>query len=156
MVRAIVGTFPSFRDAAVWMPISGLSPSIEIRLFKRAQILVSDLAGAFANTGELHLEGRDQLTAFADYKVPRVLRHLGILRYGDKLAAHIQEHQHLGNLGTPFPANDVDWLLWNPGQSLPPTGEPYHRIGHDLLLIWRQVRWLVTGVTSSVDSLLFN
>lgn len=92
------------------------------------------------------------MTAFADYKVPQVLRQLGILRYGDKLAATIRARdlieagsreeieiraatiwacelirQHLGNLNTWFTASDVDWLLWNLGQSLRPTGEPYHR-----------------------------
>jgi len=152
LVEAIVDTFPSFRDAAVWLPTSDLSPSIEVRLLKRAQILVSDLAGAFAGTGEVRLEERDQLTAFADYKVPQVLRQLGILRYGDELAATIRARdlieagsreeieiraatiwacelirQHLGNLNTWFTASDVDWLLWNLGQSLRPTGEPYHR-----------------------------
>ncbi len=155
LVQAIVDAFPSFRDVAVWTPTSGRSPTIEVRqvrLFKRAQILVSDLAGAFATTGNLHLEDRDRLTAFADYKVPQVLRHLGILRYGDELAAsvHAREpiapgsreeieiraatiwaceliRQGLADPGARFTASDVDWLLWNLGQSLPPTVEPYHR-----------------------------
>lgn len=156
LVEAIVTTFPSFHDVARWTPTSGLDPAIaaprEIRFFKRAQILVSDLAGAFASTGELHLEGRDRLTAFADYKVPQVLRELGILRYSDGLAGTIRARelieagsreeieiraatiwacelirQHLESCGTSFTASDVDWVLWNRGQSLPPTGEPYHR-----------------------------
>ncbi len=81
-----------------------------------------------------------------------MLRHLGILRYGDELAASIGAReliepgsreeieirtatiwacelirQCLSDLGTRFTASDVDWLLWNLGQSLPPTCEPYHR-----------------------------
>ncbi|MDQ3654500.1 MAG: queuosine salvage family protein, partial [Chloroflexota bacterium] len=143
LVEAIVDTFPSFRDVARWTPTSGLEPAIEVRLFKRAQILVSDLAGALAGSGELVTEGRDRLTAFADYKVPQVLRHVGILRYGDELAARIRAReliergsreeieiraatiwacdlirQRLSDLGTWFTASDVDWLLWNLGQSL--------------------------------------
>lgn len=152
LVEAIVETLPSFRDVTTWAPTSGLEPAIEVRLFKRAQILVSDLAGALAGIGELVIGGRDRLTAFADYKVPQVLRHLGILRYGDELAASIRAReliepgsreeieiraatiwacelirQHLSDLGTRFTASDVDWLLWNLGQSLPATCEPYHR-----------------------------
>ena len=35
--------------------------------------------------------------------------------------------QALARKGRKFTAADVDWLLWNQGQSLPETTEPYHR-----------------------------
>lgn len=122
------------------------------RLFKRAQILVSDLAGALEPASNVTCGDREQLTAFADYKVPRVLRHLDVLRYGRQLATTIHERepiapgsreeveiraatiwacelprQRLGGLDRQFTASDIDWLLWNLGQSPPPTCEPYHR-----------------------------
>lgn len=152
LVEAIVEAFPSFDDAAWWRPTSGAEPGIEVRLLKRAQILVSDLAGALRDTPDIVIDHRDQLTAFADYKVPQVLRHAGILHYGRELAARIHARglippgsreeieiraatiwgcelirQRLASLGEPFTAGDIDWLLWNVGQSLPPTCEPYHR-----------------------------
>ncbi len=175
LVRAVVEAFPSFNDVAVWTPPDGSGSAIEVRLYKRAQILVSDLAGAL-EVGQEHrraarpapldvsapsaaqhddvspLADRDQLTAFADYKVPQVLRHLGLIRYRDDLAAAIHRRelispgsraeveiraatiwtcellrQQLANSGGSFTAADVDWLLWNLGQSLPATCEPYHR-----------------------------
>ena len=147
LVRAVVEAFPSFDDVATWG--AGDTP-VEVRFHKRAQILASDLAGALA--GEIALDGVEHLTAFADYKVPQVLRELGILRYRDDLAATIRRRelipagsrpeieiraatiwgcemlrQALAAAGRDFTAAEVDWLLWNQGQHLPGAPEPYHR-----------------------------
>ncbi|MBA2469441.1 MAG: hypothetical protein H0V37_08550 [Chloroflexia bacterium] len=152
LVEAIIEAFPSFRDVAPWKPAQAAGPASEVRFLKRAQILVSDLAGALEDNPEVTIGDRDQLTAFADYKVPQVLRHFGILKYGDQLAATIHRRQpvalgsreeveiraatisacelirqRLASIGGRFTASDVDWLLWNLGQSLPSTCEPYHR-----------------------------
>jgi hypothetical protein len=152
LVQAIVDTFPSFRDVARWTPAGGEGPSIEVRFLKRAQILVSDLAAALADAPDVAIANRDQLTAFADYKVPQVLRHFGMLAYDDDLAGRIRKRtaiaagsreeieiraatiwgcelirQELDRHGGRFTASDVDWLLWNAGQSLPADHEPYHR-----------------------------
>ncbi len=141
---------PSFDDIATWTsPADGTRHLV--RFHKRAQILASDLAGALAPLG-LQVTDRDQLTAFADYKVPQVLRQLGILHYAPDLAERIHRlerlapgsreeieiraatvwacewlRQALSSASTPYTASDVDWLLWNQGQSLPPGTEPYHR-----------------------------
>ena len=52
-----------------------------VLFYKRAQICVADLAGSFGGEGWGRFHDLDPLTAFADYKVPQVLRRLGILRY---------------------------------------------------------------------------
>jgi FAD/FMN-containing dehydrogenase len=141
---------PSFDDVATWTsPVDG--ETHQVRFHKRAQILASDLAGALEPLG-LEIRDWDQLTAFADYKVPQVLRQLGILTYAPDLADHIHRRtliaagsreevevraatiwacewirQALDTTATPYTASDVDWALWNQGQSLPPDTEPYHR-----------------------------
>jgi hypothetical protein len=152
LVRLVVETFPSFNDVARWTPPDGTGAAIEVRLYKRAQILVSDLSGALQGRSAIDLADQDRLTAFADYKVPQVLRHHGILRYRDDLAATIHDQdllppgsraeveiraatiwacellrQRLASLGRSFTAAGIDWLLWNQGQALPATREPYHR-----------------------------
>lgn len=152
LVCAIVSAFPSFRDVASWAPTSGQHPAITVRFHKRAQILVSDLSGALAEAGRLDLRERGRLTAFADYKVPQVLRQFGILRYDEGLAARIRARtliaagsrdeieirastiwacemirQRLADQDVHFLASEIDWLLWNRGQSLPSSVEPYHR-----------------------------
>lgn len=140
----------SFDDVATWS-----SPDDDVvhqvRFHKRAQILASDLAGALEPLG-LVIRDRDQLTAFADYKVPQVLRQLGILTYTPALADRIHRRdliaagsveeieiraatvwacewirQALSAAGASYTASDVDWALWNQGQSLPVGTEPYHR-----------------------------
>jgi len=55
---------------------------------KKAQLAVSAIAGCVQ-----HREGvivKDNLTAFADYEVPRILRHFGILTYSPALLAKIE------------------------------------------------------------------
>ncbi|MGH2941197.1 MAG: queuosine salvage family protein [Solirubrobacteraceae bacterium] len=53
--------------------------------YKRAQIVPADLALA----GVARLHDLDRLTIFADNLVPHVLRCEGVLRYDERLAAHI-------------------------------------------------------------------
>ncbi len=82
LVRLVVQRFPSFNDVASYR-------GRKVRFYKRAQLLATDLAGAFhgRDLGEFH--DLDQLTAFADYKLPQVLRYYGALVYSPALAARI-------------------------------------------------------------------
>jgi hypothetical protein len=94
----------------------------------------------------------DALTAFADYKVPQVLRRLGVIVYDAELAGMIDRYEvipagsereieiraatiwgcellrrALHARGRPLRAFEVDWALWLAGQSLPSDTRPYHR-----------------------------
>ena len=145
LVQNVVRQFPSFDDVAA-------HEGHEVRFYKRAQILVADLAGAFDGEAPAAFLDLDALTAFADYKVPQVLRRFGLLHYAPDLAASIARRdlipagsraeieiraatvqavdllRHaLEAYGRELSASDVDWLLWMAGQSLPPGCEPYHR-----------------------------
>jgi hypothetical protein len=146
LIETVLQRFPSFRDVAIG------PDGRPIHFYKRAQILVADLAGALPGTElgtfrDLHL-----LTAFADYKVPQVMRQLGILVYEQDLAARIERRepipagsvceleiraatvqgcelirQALQRTGAELTASEIDWLLWTAGQSLPSGTSPYHR-----------------------------
>src|SRR5699024_3589156 len=114
-------------------------------------ILAGDLAGALADSPLGQFHDLDQLTAFADYKVPQVLRGLGILRYSNELSAKIASREHLepgsgqeieiraatiwgcellrqalASRGRDIAAHELDWMLWKQGQSLPVDTPPYH------------------------------
>lgn len=78
----LVEHFPSFRDVASFR-------GQEVRFFKRAQICVADLHSAFGGKHWGALTDMDQLTIFADYKLPQLLRHSGVLEYHPTLAARI-------------------------------------------------------------------
>lgn len=151
LVREVIRRFPSFNDIATWRHAdTGLSDN-EVRFHKRAQILAGDLSGALGDAAPCRFHDLDQLTAFADYKVPQVLHWLGILRYSDELTTRIDRREHiaagsdaeiairagtvwgcellrqaLAARGRNIPAHEIDWLLWEEGQSLPPDARPYH------------------------------
>jgi hypothetical protein len=145
LVERVAETFPSFNDVAT---LDGR----EVRFYKRAQILAADLHGAFAGEGLGCFDDLDRLTAFADYKVPQVLRGLGVLRYDERLAAIIDRRalipagsreeieiraatvwacelirQTLAAHGRAMDAYEIDWALWQAGQFLAPEIPPYHR-----------------------------
>lgn len=150
LVHTVVEQLPSFRDVARWERPGG--ETIEVAFLKRAQILAADVAGALAGTELAIADGLDQLTAFADYKVPQVLRQIGMLRYQPGLAARIHRLERIPagspeevtiraatvqacdllvsevqRLDRETTASEIDWRLWTLGQSLPGEAEPYHR-----------------------------
>ncbi len=145
LVEEVTRRFPSFDDVVQ-------TETGQIRFYKRAQILAADLHGAFAGDGLGRFDDLEQLTAFADYKVPQVLRRLGVLVYADLLAEQIDEkaliaqqsrteieirastiwaveliRQALAKIGRTLCAFEIDWLLWQAGQRSDLTDHPYHR-----------------------------
>jgi len=121
------------------------------RFYKRAQICASDLSSALAGRPAGELTGLELLTAFADYKLPQVLRAFGVLEYQPALAAKVDarvelpagsvdevairaatvwavEHlrQALIQRGSVLSAREIDWKLWLLGQKPLPNLQPYH------------------------------
>ncbi|KAI3435683.1 hypothetical protein D9Q98_001741 [Chlorella vulgaris] len=88
LVRLVLAAFPGFRDCCVY-------GGRQLHFYKRAQIFVGDLWGCFQGSGLGRLSGIPQLTMFADYRVPVVLRELGILSYSQPLAAAVDDRQQL-------------------------------------------------------------
>lgn len=84
----LMTNFDSFRDVARYN-------DQPVYLMKRAQICAFDLSIAWSSHDYGSLEGLDDLTAFADYRVPQALRHLGILRVETALATRIERQELL-------------------------------------------------------------
>jgi hypothetical protein len=107
LVKLMTTHFPGFRDAIVTGDgdapggSSSSHPSRKVFVFlKRAQIFVGDVNAAL----KLGLSGMDQLTTFADYRVPQILRHFEILEYApESLACQVDE-------GREIPAGSYDEL----------------------------------------------
>jgi hypothetical protein len=146
LVELLTQDFSSFCDEAVYR-------GRRVYFYKRAQIFCADLYGAFSGHSWGEFSDIDELTAFADYKVPQVLRHLGILRYRPELADRIDRREELlagseeeieirahtiwaiellkrelEKLGRPWRSFEIDWLLWNLGQREEFRAKPYHRV----------------------------
>ncbi len=145
LVQELTGNFPSFSDVVRYR-------GREVRFFKRAQICVADIAGAFSGRQWGAFTHLSQLTIFADYKVPQILRHYDILAYHPKLAARIDNQElleqgseeeteiraatvwacellrrMLQRQGYTINASGIDAKLWSLSQSIERM-RPYHRV----------------------------
>jgi hypothetical protein len=145
LVRLIAEKLPSFRDTAEYQ-------GKKVFFYKRAQLFVADLYGALQGKNWGFFHDIDLLTAFADYKLPQVLRHIEILRYAKALAQKVGHHtliapgspeeveirantiwavelirQELLVRGKNLKAMEIDWILWNLGQHDYYRTHPYHR-----------------------------
>ncbi|CAI8588966.1 unnamed protein product [Vicia faba] len=83
LVALVARHFPGFRDHSVYK-------GRQVFLYKRAQIFVADLWGAFNGQGYGEFKDISSLTIMADYIVPAVLQQLGILKFSPKLASTIE------------------------------------------------------------------
>lgn len=137
--------FPSFADIAAWS-------DQPVPFLKRAQICVGDLHTAFGGAGYGAIQGIERLTAFADYKLPQMLRREGALVYEPELAELIADYtlipagsdaeveiraatvwavellrRALEEKGIRQTASAIDYRIWLESQAAPPDNVPYHR-----------------------------
>jgi hypothetical protein len=127
LAETLAAGMPFFDDSGFW---------------KRAQIASNDLALA----GVAEFDDLDRLTIFADNLVPHVLRVDGVLRYDERLAAHIDSGEllrpgeeereiracalHVCELiaeRTGTPPRVLDMWLWHRGQEPRYKAIPRHR-----------------------------
>jgi hypothetical protein len=139
----IADEFESFRDCALYN-------GSQVWFLKRAQIFVGDVWGYFGGQKSRHFNDINELTAFADYRVPQVLEYYGVLEYGPELKKKLRRRELLASgseeeveiravmiwavellkkeLG--LNAVQTDWLLWNEAQRLKKLNLfklPHHR-----------------------------
>ncbi len=145
LVELLVERFPSFNDAAEF-------EGRPVAFYKRAQLVPGMLAQAYGGEGWGRFDDFDRLTVYADYKLPQVLRRMGILVYDEPLTALV-DSQTLIPAGSPMEveiraatvwagellrqalsrrdpritACHVDYWLWETGQWKQPGDQPYHR-----------------------------
>jgi hypothetical protein len=145
LVDLVVSSFSSFRDEALYK-------GKKIYFWKRAQIFAYDLHLAFGGKGLGNFIDIEDLTAFADYKLPQVLRHLGVISYESELARRIDNmewlqpgceeeieiramtiwaveeiRKALAGKGEKVSSAQIDGWLWKLGQSDEFRQKPYHR-----------------------------
>ena len=115
--------------------------------------MLGDLYGAFNDKkSTIKIKNIEALTCFADYRIPQILRHQGVLVYsqilseivdskqeidhGSKYEIEIRacmvqgvEHikQRLVELGVNWTSVEIDWLLWQVGEEQKDSIKPHHR-----------------------------
>jgi hypothetical protein len=149
LVRIITQYFSRFRDTAIYK-------GHLVHFYKRAQILTGDIWFAFGKLKDTNhpcsFNDISELTMFADYRVPQILRVMGILEYSTDLAHDIdtlKELEHGGKKEVEIRAQtiiavdlfqkslklkgldllvlEVDWLLWEKGEVMKDSILPHHR-----------------------------
>lgn len=145
LVELVTAHFPGFRDHAIYR-------GRQIFFYKRAQIFAGDIWGAYGGENIGAFDDISDLTMFADYRVPQLLRPLGVLRYSDALAAKIdardelpagsemeielraatvqaveQLRSALAEHGRRMHSVEVDWVLWQRGEARREELPPHHR-----------------------------
>jgi hypothetical protein len=146
LAGTIASNFSSFQDTTVY-------DSFAVYLYKRAQILVADISGSFAGQGWGEFRNLGELTAFADYKLPQLLRAWGIIKYDAGLARRVDHKVELTKdsaeeieirsatlwavellrkaikkLGVTLTSTQMDSILWNKSESDEMDMKPYHRV----------------------------
>jgi len=141
----LVQHFPSFNDVAAYR-------DNRVYFYKRAQLLALDLWSTFSGEFPGQFADLDQLTAFADYKLPQVLRHLHLIEYTPELAAKVDNlvpispgseaeveiraatiwvvewlRRELASRGHKVISAQIDNWLWHLGQQQRFRQRPYHR-----------------------------
>lgn len=145
LTNLFIKFFSSFDD---YVTLEG----IKVEFHKRAQLNTDMINYRLAKHREKELSNLDKLTAFADYKVPQILRKFGILEYTPELASKIDSYEEIETgsreeieiramtiwaveqmkkiLVPQFPqitARQLDDHLWSLGQTKSYDDEPYHR-----------------------------
>ena len=151
LVKLVLEKFPHFRDTANY---NGRL----VHFYKRAQILVGDIWASHGQSKDpLHpcsFKDMNELTMFADYRVPQILRAMNVLEYAPELASlidseNVQElpwggkaeveiraqtviavellQQSLQAKGCQMMTVELDWLLWQKGEDTKDKILPHHR-----------------------------
>jgi hypothetical protein len=155
LVELIIRYLPGFRDCSIYN-------GYRVDLYKRAQILVGDLWAAYRRHQPVSSDNRlasiyqfddiDQLTMFADYRVPQILRHYHVMSYDPELARKVDSlqeiasgsmeeieiraatviaverlHEALKKRNIDLLVIEIDWLLWQQGEAVKDSILPHHR-----------------------------
>ena len=138
--------FPGFRDHAI-------AGGDQVFFYKRAQIFTADVFLCFGGQGLGEFSDISELTCFADYRLPQLMFHLGIIKYDDELksqvlgrneiiagsaqeleirAATVQcvemmKREIIQKNQQPLLSLQLDNLLWERGESQLAALPPHHR-----------------------------
>ncbi|KAF4549122.1 putative queuosine salvage protein [Elsinoe fawcettii] len=104
LVNLLAHHFACFRDEAKF-------DRKKVRFLKRPQILVADLWAAFEGKGYGEFHDIDNLTMFADYRVPQQLHSLGCLSYSPKLD-HVIRSQQMMESGSSWECQLRGCSIW--------------------------------------------
>lgn len=135
----------SFNDESIFV-------GHKVYFWKRAQLEVKMFGDIYESKSVKPIKNIEILTAFADYKVPQLLRHLNILCYSPELSEKVDSYQLIEKdskyeneiriativaveyikavaqkQGMQLTSSQIDSVLWNRAASNKDNMKPYHR-----------------------------
>ena len=144
LVGILTASFPFFDDKAMYKDKI-------VHFHKRAQLLVGDLHEVLVEANLQPIKNIEMLTAFADYKIPQILRKLGVLVYSAELTTIVDNKveltfgdskeveiradmvwavellkQEINKTSPLITAMDLDHYLWIRSQEKSKDDKPYH------------------------------
>ena len=145
MLALITENFSTFEDDSLYK-------GEKVYFQKRTQLQVKMVNDALLSKKLKCLKDLDVLTAFADYKVPQILRYFGMIKYHKDLAEKVDNfvliekdsimeneiriatvwaaeliRQEVAKKYPEVTASHIDSYLWNKAQSIKTDILPYHR-----------------------------
>lgn len=90
LLQAIVTNFPCFQDEAEYN-------GQKVAIYKRAQILIGDIWACFGGEDYGRFDDINEITMFADYRIPQVLLYYGIFEYSEELMDKLRKETVLEN-----------------------------------------------------------
>ncbi len=144
LVTLLLEHFPTFRDVAE-------RHGKPVLFLKRAQIFPSDLYFSGVEHPLFKFKNLENLTIFADYKLPQLLEALGVIVYDEELASDIIEERlipagslkeieirantivaceqivaAMRSMGRAITTREFDWIFWVKAQATVFT-KPHHK-----------------------------
>lgn len=83
LLQIIVDNFLSYQDKATF-------EGKTVYFYKRAQILVADVWRCLDSQGPCAFQDIDEISMFADYRVPQIMAYLGVLDYSEELRGRLK------------------------------------------------------------------
>lgn len=90
LLKIITDNFKCYRDECSYK-------DNRVSFYKRAQILVGDIWSCYKNNGIGYFKDIDEITMFADYRVPQSLLYFDVFKYSDELMQALKAQTVLEN-----------------------------------------------------------
>lgn len=78
LLNILTNNFPNFQDHSIYK-------GHQIHFYKHSQLLISHIYNKFSGKGIGEFSDIDELTVFADYRIPQLLWAEGVFEYGQQL-----------------------------------------------------------------------
>ena len=102
-----------FYNLGAWLPFKDIAEynGKQVAIYKRAQILITDIWACFEGQGYGEFRDIDTITMFADYRIPQALLYFGAIEYSKEFREYL-EKDHLMKSGDRYELEIRGCSIW--------------------------------------------